>query len=108
MNKRFAFMAKCLLAGMFGIFVGCSTHHPATVGPEAEDHGISPKTADAEALFEKGDVSGAMIACVDLARENPQLPGLQDLQRHIMAAIEAQRAAGPQALPTGATDVPVK
>ena len=82
--------AASLMMGLALGLAGCST--PSAVGPEAEGHGVSPKTAKAEALLAKGNLAGAMIACVDLARENPDLPGLRDLQRRILVALEAQRA----------------
>lgn len=91
MKKRSGFTAKCLLIGVLGVLAGCST--PRAVGPEAEGHGAASKTAKAEALLAKGDLSGAMIACVDVARENPELPGLRELQHRILVALEEQRAA---------------
>lgn len=80
---------RCLLLGALTTFVSCTTttpHGPAGTGPAA-----SPKMAKAEELFQKGDVSGAMIACVDLARVDPAMPGLEDLQRRIMKKLAEQR-----------------
>ena len=53
----------------------------------------APELAKAQALYEKGDFTAAMIACVDLAHENPNLNGLEDLEQSIMTELEAQRAA---------------
>jgi type IV pilus assembly protein PilQ len=66
---------------------GCTTTHQ----PGAESV-PSPQLAKAEALFEKGDYTGAMLECVDLAQANPDAPGLEALQRKIMAELENQRA----------------
>ncbi len=83
-------IAASLAVGLALAMSGCST--PPALGPEAEDHGVSAKIAPAEALYEKGDLSAALIACVDLARENPELPGLRDLQGRVLAEISEQRA----------------
>lgn len=67
----------------------CTTTQPG--GADAET--AAPELAKAEALYQKGDYTGAMIECVDLAHDNPDLAGLEDLQQRIMAELEAQRAA---------------
>jgi type II secretory pathway component GspD/PulD (secretin) len=68
---------------------GCTTTQgPVTKGPPAS----APALAKADSLFQKGDFTGAMLECVDLARENPDLPGLESLQQRVMARLEEQRA----------------
>jgi type II secretory pathway component GspD/PulD (secretin) len=70
---------------------GCvSTQGPgANVALDA----AAPQLAKAEGLFQKGDLTGAMLECVDLDRKDPDLAGLEALQQRIMAALEEQRAA---------------
>ena len=68
---------------------GCTT----TQSPGGADEGPAPELAKAEALYQKGDYTAAMIECVDRAHENPDLNGLEDLQQRIMAELEAQREA---------------
>ncbi len=53
----------------------------------------APQLAKAEGLFQKGDLTGAMLECVDLDQKDPDLAGLESLQQRIMAALEEQRAA---------------
>jgi len=59
---------------------GCRTSQP----PGAAEETSAPELAKAEALYQKGDYTAAMIECVDLARANPDLAGLEDLQHDIM------------------------
>lgn len=69
-------------------FFGCTTtREPGTDGQ------TSPQLAKAEALFAKGDLTGAMLECVDIAQANPDLPGLEALQRQIMTQLDEQRAS---------------
>ncbi|MEI6148440.1 MAG: hypothetical protein WCS01_05035 [bacterium] len=69
---------------------GCTT----TRGPGMDGATTtSPKLEKAESLFLKGDYTGAMLECVDLAQANPDLAGLESLQSQIMAKLEEQRAA---------------
>jgi len=75
-----------VLAGLSGCL---STNTPRTTGNEV----ASTPLAKAEALFQKGDYTGAMLECVDLAQKNPDLKGLESLQRRIMAELESQRTA---------------
>jgi type IV pilus assembly protein PilQ len=70
---------------------GCLTTREA--GSTAGKTVTAPKLAKAEGLFQKGDFTGAMLECVDLAQKNPDLAGLDSLQQRIMASLEAQRAA---------------
>lgn len=75
--------------GLLVALAGCKS---TPVHPDAARPAVAPDVAKAEALFDKGDVSGAMIACVDLARKDPTMPGLQPLQSRIMARLGDQRA----------------
>jgi len=70
---------------------GCMTTHEP--GPAAVAKAPAPQLAKAEGLFQKGDYTGAMLECVDLAQKNPDLAGLESLQQRVMAELEAQRAA---------------
>ena len=70
---------------------GCLTTREA--GSTAGKAVTAPQLAKAEGLFQKGDFTGAMLECVDLAQKNPDLAGLDSLQQRIMASLEAQRAA---------------
>jgi len=70
---------------------GCLTTREA--GSTAGKTVTAPQLAKAEGLFQKGDFTGAMLECVDLAQKNPDLAGLDSLQQRIMASLEAQRAA---------------
>jgi len=69
---------------------GCLTTRDA--GSTAGKTVTAPQLAKAEGLFQKGDFTGAMLECIDLARKNPDLAGLDSLQQRIMAALEEQRA----------------
>lgn len=46
-----------------------------------------------EAMFNAGRIQDAVFACVDLARKDPDMPGLADLQSRIGAYLAANRAA---------------
>jgi type IV pilus assembly protein PilQ len=70
---------------------GCTTTREQ--GGDASQAVASPLLAKAEGLFQKGDYTGAMLECVDLAQENPDLAGLESLQQRIMVKLEAQRSA---------------
>ena len=76
-----------LISGLSGCL---TTHHSESATGKAV---AAPQLAKAEGLFQKGDYTGAMLECVDLAQKNPDLAGLESLQQRIMAALEAQRAA---------------
>jgi type IV pilus assembly protein PilQ len=69
---------------------GCMTTHEP--GPAAVAKAPAPQLAKAEGLFQKGDYTGAMLECVDLAQKNPDLAGLESLQQRVMVELEAQRA----------------
>ncbi len=69
--------------------VGCAS--PRT-GAEATGNRVSPRLAKAQAYLAQKDYSAALVACVDLARENPSLPGLSELQAQILAALTEERA----------------
>ncbi len=64
---------------------GADSPEPASPAPK-------PSLAEAERLFQAGDYAGALIACVDAARENPQMPGLNELRNRIQQALLEQRA----------------
>lgn len=87
-SKNILFLIVFLLIGGLS---GCvTTNGPKTV---ATIPVTSPLLAKAEGLLKKGDFTGAMLECVDLAQKDPDLAGLDSLQQRIMAKLEEQRAA---------------
>jgi len=70
---------------------GCLTTREA--GTSDGKTATAPQLAKAEGLLQKGDYTGAMLECVDLAQKNPDLAGLDSLQQRIMAALEEQRSS---------------
>ncbi|MEI8139526.1 MAG: hypothetical protein WCI03_06635 [bacterium] len=86
--KTTLFLTVFLLVGGLS---GCvTTSEPGTTGATTV---ASPQLAKAEGLLLKGDYTGAMLECVDLAQNDPDLAGLESLQQRIMAKLEEQRAA---------------
>jgi type IV pilus assembly protein PilQ len=69
---------------------GCTTTRRPAAGATAAP---APELAKAEALLQKGDATAAMIACIDLARVDPDMPGLEDLQHKVLTKLEEERAA---------------
>lgn len=84
---------SCLLAVLILVssLSGCLT--TSEPGNPADKVAASPQLAKAESLLTKGDYTGAMLQCVDLTQKNPDLPGLDALQRKIMTELDTQRAA---------------
>ena len=62
---------------------GCRTA-PQTPGP-------SPELGEAQTLFDQQRFTEAIIACIDIARDDPLTPGLPGLQRSIMERLTQQR-----------------
>ncbi|MGI6494541.1 MAG: secretin N-terminal domain-containing protein [Kiritimatiellia bacterium] len=67
------------------LLAGCAT-------PTLEEPVYDSALFSAEAALERGDLTQAMIECIDIAREDPHRPGLQALQARILAALAEQRA----------------
>ena len=53
----------------------------------------APEVVAAEQIFENGQIREATIACVDIARKNPQANGLADLQQRIAQKLADDRLA---------------
>ena len=73
-------------------------------GIEPKSMAAAPDLAKAEALYEQGRYRNAMIECIDLAREDPVMPGLPELQNRIVVRLtELRRQA--TALEVGRTSM---
>lgn len=81
--KTIAFFALLALL----LPTGCMT---PDVGRRTEPR--SPTLARAEMLLDQGRHTAALIECVELARRDPLMPGLPELQAQIMAALTEERA----------------
>ena len=77
-------MSVLLPALLFG---GCRTAH---VGLPPE---VPPRLAKAQELYQQEKYTDAMIECIDLARKDPLMPGLAELQQKIVTKLSDQRAA---------------
>jgi type II secretory pathway component GspD/PulD (secretin) len=77
-----------LFLGLILIQNGCMT---SSVSPKETLY--SDALADAEALFQQGKLTDALIACVDIQHSHPNAPGLSRLQAQIMTAINDRRAS---------------
>lgn len=78
---------KSLLAVMcLSLLAGCLAQRPAV-----DETKISPELRQAESLFQQGRYAEAIIAAIDLQRQEPLTPGLADLQGRIMARLAEQR-----------------
>ncbi len=69
------------------VLAGCLSTRPG-----ADPEPSPPSLARAEALFAQGRHTAAMIECVELARRDPLLPGLAELQTQIVAELTEERA----------------
>lgn len=83
--KRIAHRA--LLTALVLILAGCASMRDGGVGDEYVD----PELAIAENYFRNGDYGRAMIACIDIARDDPNRPGLVALQHEITKAMHEER-----------------
>jgi type IV pilus assembly protein PilQ len=82
---------RILAVGALGLLmvVGCRTPPPVDPSPRAIP---DARLAGAERRFSAGDYQAAVSACIDLARIDPQMPGLADLQARLVAAMTEERA----------------
>jgi len=83
MNKFLTVLFCCIAVS------GCVGPRPLA-GPMKEP--ASVMLAEAEKSFLAGKYTDAMIRCVDLARVEPDLPGLEKLQEKIMRKLAEERA----------------
>jgi type II secretory pathway component GspD/PulD (secretin) len=85
------FSRQSLVAALV-LISGCTSPkspEPAPVPPP-------PRAAEvvaAEKLFDAGQMQDAIIACVDIARKNPEAAGLTDLQQRITEKLAEERMA---------------
>ncbi len=77
-------MAALLAAALVA---GCATPPPPDPGPARD-----PALQRAEAYFEVGSYTDALIECIELSRRDPHTPGLPEMQNRIMQALTAERA----------------
>ncbi|MDA3923432.1 MAG: hypothetical protein PF904_01875 [Kiritimatiellae bacterium] len=69
---------------------GCTSIKAPEPIPEAPPT-RSPAVAAADALYEKGQMQEAIIACIDIERKNPEAQGLLELQARINTQLTADR-----------------
>ncbi len=74
-------VALTMFAGL--AMSGCLSTSPEATANAAPDKRI----LDAEALYRRGQYTDAMIACIDLGREDAMMPGLAELQGRIVTAL---------------------
>jgi type IV pilus assembly protein PilQ len=96
MKLRSTFQALPVV--LLAVFGGCALPR---FGGQADSS--DSRLQAAREAFEKGNYSSAMIQCVDLARTEPEVPGLLELEREIMARIMEVREQE-AAVRTGMTD----
>jgi len=83
--------AWCVLLVWLAMVWGCATpsgREQTTLPP-----GVSPKLARPLSLLDAGRYTDAMIECIDLARQDPFLPGLAEVEQKIVRTMAEQRAA---------------
>lgn len=88
-EMKHLFQSILLLVLILGL-AGCvSSGLPPDAGTEAV---VSPLLARAEALFRQENYTEAMIECINLARKDPLMPGLPELQNRIVTKLAEKRA----------------
>jgi type IV pilus assembly protein PilQ len=93
-----------LMAG-FMWFAGCATSDQTPSDSKSTKTEPTREVREADALFQKGLYTDAIVACIDIARKDPLSTGLPELQARIMTrvsqlrreAIQAQQAATAEA-----------
>lgn len=89
---HFSLFTRQSLVAALVLISGCTSPkspEPAPVPPP-------PRAAEvvaAEKLFDAGQMQDAIIACVDIARKNPEAAGLTDLQQRITEKLAEERMA---------------
>lgn len=101
MNKRIPAALRLLSISLLALITN-SCFTPSGIEPKSM--AAAPDLAKAEALYEQGRYRNAMIECIDLAREDPVMPGLPELQNRIVVRLtELRRQA--TALEVGRTSM---
>ena len=83
---------RFMMAATLAFLAGCTSPQapePVPVPPPPR----APEVVAAEQLFEQGKVQDAIIACVDIAKKNPEAVGLTDLQQRITERLAKERMA---------------
>jgi len=89
---RSPFTLRRSLFVLLALLAGCTS--PKATEPEpVPPPPRAPEVVAAEQVFESGQVREATIACVDIARKNPQAAGLADLQQRIAQKLADDRLA---------------
>ncbi|MCX7591046.1 MAG: hypothetical protein N2255_05400 [Kiritimatiellae bacterium] len=76
------------------VIAACSSTAPVSgkVSPTMSRH-----LSRAQALYQQGNLRDAMIECVELARRDPEMPGLAELQNKILAQLTEERLRSAEA-----------
>ncbi|MGQ9662587.1 MAG: type II secretion system protein GspD [Kiritimatiellia bacterium] len=74
--------------GLLMVIAACSTTAPT---PKETAPAISRQLSRAQALYQQGNLRDAMIECAELARKDPEMPGLIELQNKILARLTEER-----------------
>jgi len=69
------------------LFAGCLSS-----GPKPADISYESPLGKARAMLERGENTRALLACIDLSKQDPDMPGLRDLQNDVVKALNEQRA----------------
>lgn len=68
---------------------GCQT--PQTLEPKALPRDLADNIAEARALYNDGNLTQALIACVNIQHRHPNTPALIQLQSEIMTTLNERR-----------------
>ena len=74
---------------LFLSLTGCQT--PQALEPKPLPAALSAELANARALYNQGDLTQALIACVDMEHRHPNTPALTQLQSEIMTTLNERR-----------------
>jgi type II secretory pathway component GspD/PulD (secretin) len=75
-----------------GAIVGCTSPKPPAPEPVPPPPS-APEVAEAQKLFDAGRLQDAIVACIDIAKKNPEANGLTDLQQRITKRLAEDRLA---------------
>src|SRR5574344_852720 len=87
--KKNAFYTSAALMVIF--LAGCTAPVPPPAPEPAPPEPPAPEVLAAQQLFEQGKVQDSIVACVDIARKNPQARGLTDLQVRLNQKLAEER-----------------
>lgn len=79
------------VAIVFTFLAGCSTSMTSSKNAKFGKSEATEEVRAADALFQKGLYTEAIIQCIEIARVDPLTPGLADLQGRIQAKIAEER-----------------